>query len=782
MIRNIAPRLTARRLSSVVALVMVCAWPSAYADYTVTLDPSENRGTWEGFGAGLSWWAHAVGGTPYESTYTDLFFGMAPVSFKGAMVPGLGMNLVRYNVGGGGLPTDNIGGATDQRPSVQPWYKDIDGYWRDWYSTDPASASYDWTRDARQRGVLSRLRSRGVTVEFVSHAPMWWMMDSRSSAGGNLQAWNRRDHARHLANVAQQARTRWGVDVKSIEPFNEPLAGWWNYPVVQEGANIPVAAQAEVIGYLREELDARGLTDLVIAGSDENTMSQALSGYLQLASTQVSVRGQTTSAAALLGKVNVHGYNGLEPWRDDSVRRRLRAAVGDKRLWMTEYGDGEGSGLTLAQSILADLSHLRPTAWFYWQPAEPYSAWGLVNGQYAEAADETSPTRGQPTWMYTKYHVFAQFSRFLRPGYKLIGNSDGRSVAAYDSANRKLVLITLNEGPKQTIVYDLSRLGAVTATAATVVTTTLDGSSLLAGSTATLAGKRLKLRVPANSVQSIEIAGVELGRLAEEIRSAATGQCVDVLNASTLAASPLVQYDCAGVDHQRWSAVPSGDAYTFKIGATGQCMNVNGASLSPGAALIQWPCSGTANEQFDLRPQGLGYAFVARHSGLCVGLENGSTARDTRLTQQACTGAASQTWLIPLGASTLQSTGHYLCLDMPGGTLQQGAEAAQWPCVGSTNQLWNIKTAKSGYSTLQSVRSGQCLEVLFANTDPGAPVGQRTCNRGQEQQFLKRAQGVGFALASRLSGLCLAAENDSAVWGARIVQQRCSGSANQTWR
>lgn len=259
------------------------------ADYLVTIHPKEYRGTWEGFGANLYWWAHAVGQTPYQSLYNNLFFGRDPVKVLNTTVPGLGLNIVRYNVGGGGLPSDNIAGVVDRIPSIVPWYKDIDGFWIDWYNQNPDSSSWDWGRDARQRSVLDSLIQQGVKVEFASNAPMWWMMDSKSSSGGNLQRWNYRDHAIYLATVVQQAKAEWGVTVSSVEPFNEPTAGWWTYPVQQEGANIPVSAQAEIVGYLREELDVRNLTDVVIAASDENTMVQARTTYEALTNHMVTV-------------------------------------------------------------------------------------------------------------------------------------------------------------------------------------------------------------------------------------------------------------------------------------------------------------------------------------------------------------------------------------------------------------------------------------------------------------------------------------------------------------
>jgi len=36
-------------------------------------------------------------------------------------------------------------------------------------------------------------------------------------------------------------------------------------------------------------------------------------------------------------------------------------------VWVSEYGEKDAEGMWLAHSITQDLSHLRPTAWVYWQ-------------------------------------------------------------------------------------------------------------------------------------------------------------------------------------------------------------------------------------------------------------------------------------------------------------------------------------------------------------------------------------------------------------------------------
>ena len=86
-------------------------------------------------------------------------------------------------------------------------------------------------------------------------------------------------------------------------------------------------------------------------------------------------------------KVNVHGYyEGTGRFHDNSARQKLHQLTKDmgKSLWMTEYGDNDGTGLTLAKQILEDINFLRPTAWFYWQAVEAHDWVGFANAHTAE--------------------------------------------------------------------------------------------------------------------------------------------------------------------------------------------------------------------------------------------------------------------------------------------------------------------------------------------------------------------------------------------------------------
>ncbi|KAF8848190.1 hypothetical protein BDZ45DRAFT_754108 [Acephala macrosclerotiorum] len=86
--------------------------------------------------------------------------------------------------------------------------RQMDGFWKNWDSTDLISSSWDWTVDANQCAMMTKAQSRGANYfELFSNSPMWWMTTnhnpSGNNAGGNnnLQAWNYNTNAVYLANL-----------------------------------------------------------------------------------------------------------------------------------------------------------------------------------------------------------------------------------------------------------------------------------------------------------------------------------------------------------------------------------------------------------------------------------------------------------------------------------------------------------------------------------------------------------------------------------------------------
>jgi hypothetical protein len=481
-------RRTVLAAAGVAAASTALATRVAGADATIGVDPGVNHGTWEGWGTSLAWWANVFGD---RDDLADLFFTTKTVSYNGASLPGLGMNIARYNLGASSWNSVN-GESMVASPNI-PRFKQLEGFWQDWNNEDPNSAAWNWNADAKQRAMLLKATARGAMSELFANSPMWWMCLNHNPSGAanaadnNLQPWNHRQHALHLAATARRARDQWGVNFRTVDPFNEPSSAYWHANGTQEGCHIDATTQRSVLAHLRTELDRQGLSGTGISASDETSYDLARTTWNSFDSTTKS----------LVRQVNVHGYQGTGG-RRDLLSNDVRAS--GKVLWNSEHGDGDGTGLTTARCLLLDFHWLHPTAWCYWQVMDPTSGWGTIK------YDGSTLKAGA---VETKLYVLAQFTRHIRPGMRILDTGSDLAVAAYDSAARRLVIVAANTGSAQTLTFDLSRFGQVAGGVVPRWSTIPAGSDRYTQRQDTsVSGKTLRVPFAAGQVQTFQIDGV----------------------------------------------------------------------------------------------------------------------------------------------------------------------------------------------------------------------------------------------------------------------------------
>ncbi len=481
-------RRTLLAAAGVTAASAVLSTGTARADATVRVDPAADQGAWEGWGTSLAWWANVFGD---RDDFADLFFTTKTVSYNGASLPGLGLNIARYNLGASSW--NAVGSERMVASPNIPRFKQIEGFWQDWSNEDPASSAWNWNADAKQRAMLTKATQRGAISELFANSPMWWMCSNHNPSGAadggnNLQSWNHRQHALHLATTARRARDQWGVNFRTVDPFNEPSSGWWKADGGQEGCHIDATTQRSVIANLRTELDRVGLTGVGISASDETNYDLARTTWSSFDSaTKDRVR-----------QVNVHGYQGLDG-RRDLLGNDVRAA--GKVLWNSEHGDSDGSGMMTARCLLMDFRWLKPTAWCYWQVMDPTAGWGTIRYDGGSA---------QPGAVETKLYVLAQFTRHIRPGMRIINTGVDYAVAAHDAAARRLVIVAANNGGAQNLTFDLAPFGTVPNGTATRWSTLTSGSGdrYTRRQDLTVSGERVQVPFAAGAVQTIQVDGV----------------------------------------------------------------------------------------------------------------------------------------------------------------------------------------------------------------------------------------------------------------------------------
>jgi galactan endo-1,6-beta-galactosidase len=463
----------------------------------LALDPALTRGTWVGWGTSLAWFAKDFG---HRDDIADWLFTTGTVQVEGHTLPGLGMTIARYNAGA--CSNAEIDGRRMVVSTTILPFRQLDTFWLDGRDRDPSSSSWNWNADANQRALLLKARDRGANrFELFFNSPPWWMCVNDNPSGGpkgnieNLRPEMREPFAYYIATIARHAADYWGLSFTSVATFNEPSADYWNANGKQEGAHFSPKSQLEILPLVRAALDKQGLANLPLSASDETSYDHAVKAW----------RAYPPEVRAIVGQVNVHGYQGLNGNR---AALRAEAAVRDgKPIWNSEHGDRDADGFHMAKVFHKDMAVLQPLAWCYWQPLDGgnrgggNSGWGLIDANMNTATIlKVNP----------KAYVFAQYSRHIRPGMTILAQEDPDTVVALDSTNGKLVVAAINTGDApRTVSVDLSRFRIGSGAVSRWLTEPFGEARYSPLPAESLRGVRPSWTIPAKSILTIEIAGVK---------------------------------------------------------------------------------------------------------------------------------------------------------------------------------------------------------------------------------------------------------------------------------
>jgi hypothetical protein len=156
--------------------------------------------------------------------------------------------------------------------------------------------------------------------------------------------------------------------------------------------------------------------------------------------------------------------------------------------------DKDTSNITLWMSnvIIQDLRDMRPNAWIDWQIGDPAADWMTLQLDNTKQTYKHAP----------RFFMHAAFSRFIRPGSKIIESSDANSVAAV-APNKDLVVVLRNAGASVNDTLDLSKFTDL-GTTARIYRFALPGS-LDRLADLSIQSKKLSFAAPAQSLTTLVI-------------------------------------------------------------------------------------------------------------------------------------------------------------------------------------------------------------------------------------------------------------------------------------
>ncbi len=402
--------------------------PADTARYIVS--PQVVRQHFDGWGVSLCWWAGQCGKWPDKKIDEIITWLVSPT--------GLNYSHFRYNIGGGDDPQNrhctqhHMGNGKGLRAEMEG-FKDFSG------------DDYHWDRDAAQRKIMLKIKEKrpDAVFEAFSNSCPYYMTYSGCVSGNtdggkdNLKTEYYEEFAHYLVDVCKHYKEEYGIEFKTLEPFNEAVTNFWYANGPQEGCHFDYESQIKFVRVLAPILKASGL-NTVISAADETNVGLAVDGFKRFIS---------AGADKFVGQWNTHTYSGSNV---DRARFAQLAHQTGKDLWMSETGSG-GNGisgnLAMAQRLIDDMRYIQPEAWIDWQYMEEANdQWCTIRGSFAN----------QTYAKVKNYYVRQQCSRFIQRGYDIVTSLCPQTLAAVNAARDTLVLVALNEGSAGAHVIDLS--------------------------------------------------------------------------------------------------------------------------------------------------------------------------------------------------------------------------------------------------------------------------------------------------------------------------------------
>jgi hypothetical protein len=732
---------------------------------TVKVDVSMSNQTLEGWGTSLSWFANAVGSWTNSTNQTNLMNALFSPS------SGLGLNYLRYNIGGGNDPLCGTGGS--HYACITPWYHATPGY-------EPSTGTYNWSHDANQRWVATHAQSLGANLfEGQSNSPPYWMTNSGTSEGGANGADNLASgyygsssgtFADYLTTVVQHFNSSYGITFHHLEALNEPGAGagWWIAgDTKQEGcAFASLTNQETMIQGLQNSLASKGLLTQVAA------MDEFQEGVLNSSSNTTADEFYSYDPTTVgdMNQINTHGYS-------SSVGSVAIATSGlhyGKRVTMSEWGSSDNTGKDLSNQILADIYMTRPTAWVIWQPDWPE----LLNIDYTNQAYTLNEA----------YYVFEQYTRFIRPGFQFIAIADSQSLAAFNQQTQTLVIVTQNwTNTNRSVTYQLANFTSIGPRANIYRTSATE--NFASKGNVTIANGSVTYTANKNSVTTFVIQNTSYTPSATTVNDNTTGTGVNQFN-YVGSWSYLNGQSGAYANDNHWSSTAN-DYYTFQF--TGQQVRLY-ASMAPNGGIAAFSVDNGPETYFDSYAATRSddvflfatpsissgtHTLKARVTGLKNAASRGYNVAADRIDVPAAGSAVGQ------GIYSIVNVYNGLDLEVNGASLADGGTVDQWSDVsGANNEHWNIMAVGDGSYRIVNVNSGLDLEDNGWGTANGSVADQWQDNgAGSTNEFWRLTQNAdgSYKIVNTYSGLLLEDYGFQIGNGAKVDQWADNGGANQHW-
>lgn len=456
---------------------------------TIEIDEAAEYQQFNGFGASACWWSQNAGDSVYADDVAKALYSKE----------GLGLNIYRYNIGGG--EADNPDKRVWGSRATESFY---------YFNEATGKYEYDFTRDAAAQAMLDKCLAYGCidTVVLFANSPHYSMTASGSAAGSysdntsNLPAENYEAYADYFLTITEYFIEK-GVPVKYISPVNEPQWSWGGGWVGQEGCHYEPEEVIELFRVFAKKLKASGL-DVQLMGPESGEIGEITEWYFDALYNDEEIR-------EVLGSLAYHSYwSDGNRWGKENFGNIVKEKYSDINVDMTEWCElpcshdinDFGNAVLMARVMAEDLGLTHPNSWSSWVGVNNYG----INENGEMISDGLLVADDNFTELYTaaRYYAVAHFSKYITPGSVGIYSNHSRllgtnidlgdvQTCAYKTPEGKTVLVIVNSGDNYNVATNklFGDMEVITSTADAQLQTVYSGNA------------KLFVELPANSITTI---------------------------------------------------------------------------------------------------------------------------------------------------------------------------------------------------------------------------------------------------------------------------------------
>lgn len=402
----------------------------------INLENAKCMQTLKGWGTSSCWWSQHCRD---EKTADEIARLLCSKS-------GLGLNIYRYNIGGG---TDE----TNCRIS-NPWHKTESMYV---YDRETQQGTYDFSRDKTAVDMMKRCIEKGCidTVILFANSPHYSQTSTGQSSGSllystcNIPKSNYRKFADYFLNITQYFIDM-GIPVKYISPVNEPQWKWGGSNVWQEGCHYETEELAELFHIFAEEIIKRGMT-VKLYGPESGQMLEKTKEYIEALTADETIM-------EVLEVFAYHSYHSDDkPEERYEFRKNLVNKYPELRFDMSEWCELPNKShtknfkgaLITARIIGQDLIYAGSESWTSWVAVNQISVKDDSN-DYSDGLI-TASNNFEEWYIAKRYWGFAHFSKYIPVGSVCLDTGyypdadNNINIFAFRTPEDKTVVVCVNE-------------------------------------------------------------------------------------------------------------------------------------------------------------------------------------------------------------------------------------------------------------------------------------------------------------------------------------------------